>query len=72
MENNNVHSLLPEEQAAKAAENSTLPAVVTQSMIDEGNISGAVKTILHSTPPALISLSNCHLIQQLYLQIGAD
>eukprot|EP00957_Ditylum_brightwellii_P100259 7640591-Ditylum_brightwellii.AAC.1 len=64
--------MLPEEQAAKAAENITLPAVAAQSMIDEGVISGAVKPILHITPPALINLSNYYLVQQLYLQIGAD
>eukprot|EP00957_Ditylum_brightwellii_P160884 12249301-Ditylum_brightwellii.AAC.1 len=62
----------PKEQATKAAENNTPLAVATQSMIDEGNISGAVKIILFDTPPALINSSNFHLVQQLYPQIGAD
>eukprot|EP00957_Ditylum_brightwellii_P049874 3781068-Ditylum_brightwellii.AAC.1 len=64
-EGDNVHSMSPEEQGVKAAENGAPPAVAAQSIIDEGNISGVVKTILHDTPPALINSSNYHPIQQL-------
>eukprot|EP00957_Ditylum_brightwellii_P012796 967257-Ditylum_brightwellii.AAC.1 len=65
-------SLFPEELEAKADSSSQVPAAAAKSIADQDNYSGALKLLLHDSPPGYISDLTTGLINDLYLTRGAD